>query len=163
MITDDFQVKLESAIQWERWEIELLGHLEMIVGANGIALSYVIHQNFVLNHINQLKWDEEARLADPHTVNRYKLDALAVHNIITHNISETSHAYTYIKPKTKKNNGRIDIEALRARYHNQKMQDMYIVGIYCPLITDWIELTQAQIPPPPQMQNGDTVSPYVML
>ena len=38
MITDDFQVKLESAIQWERWEIELLGHLEMIVGANGIAL-----------------------------------------------------------------------------------------------------------------------------
>ena len=112
MITDDFQVKLESAIQWERREIELLGHLEMIVGANGIALSYVIHQNYVLKHINQLTWDEEARLADPHTVNRYKLDALAVHNIITHNISETSHAYTYIKPKTKKNNGRIDIEAL---------------------------------------------------
>ena len=42
MITDDFQVKLESAIHWERWKIELLGHLEMIIGANGIALSYLI-------------------------------------------------------------------------------------------------------------------------
>ena len=27
MITDDFQVRLESAIQWERWEVELFGHL----------------------------------------------------------------------------------------------------------------------------------------
>ena len=43
----------------------------------------------------------------------------------THKISETSHAYTYIKPKIKKNNGRIDIEALWARYHNPEMQDMY--------------------------------------
>ena len=49
-----------------------------------------------------------------------------MHNIITHNISETSHAYTYIKSKIKKNNGRIDIWALRARYHNPEMQDMYI-------------------------------------
>ena len=38
MITDDFQVKLESAIQWERLEIDILGHLEMIFGADGIAL-----------------------------------------------------------------------------------------------------------------------------
>ena len=49
MITDDFLFKLESAIQWERWEIELLRHLEMIVGANGIALSYVIRHNSVLD------------------------------------------------------------------------------------------------------------------
>ena len=38
MITNDFQVKLESEIQWEIWEIELLGHLEMIVGANDIVM-----------------------------------------------------------------------------------------------------------------------------
>ena len=29
-------------------------------------------------------------------------------------------------------------------------------GIYCPLITDWIESTQAQILFPRQIQNGDT-------
>ena len=44
MITNDFQVKLESAIQWEIWEIEILGYLEMIIGANGIAIYYVICQ-----------------------------------------------------------------------------------------------------------------------
>ena len=49
-----------------------------------------------------------------------------MHNIITRNISETSHAYTYIKPNIKKQNGLIDIETLQARYHNPAMQDMYI-------------------------------------
>ena len=126
MITDEFQVKLESAIQWKRWEIELLGHLEMIVGANGIALSYVIRQNSVPDHSNQVTWDEKSRLVAPHTGNKYKLDALVVHNIITHNILETSHAFTCIKPKIKKNNGRIDIEELRARYNNPAIQEMYI-------------------------------------
>ena len=47
MITDDFKVKLESTIQWEIWEIDILGHLEMIVVDNGIALSYEIRQNSV--------------------------------------------------------------------------------------------------------------------
>ena len=59
----------------------------MIVGATGIALSYVIHQNSVLDHSNQLMWDKKARLAAPQTGNKYKLDALAVHNIVTRNIS----------------------------------------------------------------------------
>ena len=55
---------------------------------------------------------EKSILVAPHTGKKYKLDALVVHNIITRNISETSHAYTYIKPKINKNNGQIDIEAL---------------------------------------------------
>ena len=75
------------------WEIELLNHLEMIVGANGIALSYVIRQNSVSDHSDQLKWVEKVILAAPYTGNKYKLDALAVHNIITCNILETSYAY----------------------------------------------------------------------
>ena len=50
---------------------------------------------------------------------------MAVQNIITRNTMETSHSYTYIKPKIKKNNGRIDIKSLRARHHNPEMQDMY--------------------------------------
>ena len=49
------------------------------------------------------------------------MDKLVVHNIITHNISETSHAYTYIKPKIRKNDGRVDMEALKAMYHNSAM------------------------------------------
>ena len=70
MITGDFQVELESEIQWERWEIDLLVHLEMIIGANEIALSYVIRQNSVPYHSNKLTWDEKERLAAPHTGNK---------------------------------------------------------------------------------------------
>ena len=47
-----------------------------------------------------------------------------MHNTTTRNILETSHAYTYIKPKIKKNYVQIDIEALLARYHKPSTQDM---------------------------------------
>ena len=62
----------------------------------------------------------------PHTSNKYKLYALAVHKIFTRNNSETSNAYTYIKYNIKKNYGKIDTKAFQARYHNQAIQDMYI-------------------------------------
>ena len=42
LITRAFQVQLESATQWYRWEIELESNLNMIIGSKGIALSYVI-------------------------------------------------------------------------------------------------------------------------
>ena len=100
--------------------------LGMIVGTHGIALSYVIQLKYVLDHRDELTWDEKEKLAAPNTGNEYKLDALAAHNIITRNISENSHAYTYIKPKINKKNGRIYIKALQDRYHNPEMQDMYI-------------------------------------
>ena len=74
----------------------------MIVEANGTALSYVIRQNSVPDHSNKLTWDEKARLAAPQTGNKYKFDTLVVNNIVTRNISETSHTYTYIQPKIKK-------------------------------------------------------------
>ena len=66
-ITNDFHVKLDLTIQWERWGIELLSHLEMIVGTNGIALSYVIRQNSVPDHRYQLTWYKKAILEAPHT------------------------------------------------------------------------------------------------
>ena len=113
-------------MQWERWVNEILGHLGMIVGANVIALSCVILQDSSPCRIDQLTRDEKVRLAVPHTGKKYKLDALAVHNIITQNISETSHTYTYIKSKINKNNGQIDIKALRDRYHNPEMKYMFI-------------------------------------
>ena len=53
MNTDNFQVKLESALKWERWEIELNSHLELIIGANDIALSYVIQEYTFPDHSEQ--------------------------------------------------------------------------------------------------------------
>ena len=49
------------------------------------------------------------------------IDKLVVHNIITRNISETLHAYNYIKPKIRKNDACLDMDALKARYQNPDM------------------------------------------
>ena len=54
------------------------------------------------------------------------MEKLVVHNIITCNILETSHAYTYIKTNIRNNDGRVDTEALKYRYQNPDIQDMYI-------------------------------------
>ena len=98
----------------------------MIIDANDIALSYVIREYTIPYHREHENLEEKARLAAPHTENRYMMDKLVVHNIITRNISETFHAYTYIKPRIINNNGRVDMEALEVRHQNIDMQDMYI-------------------------------------
>ena len=54
------------------------------------------------------------------------MEKLVLHNIITCNISETSHAYTYIKRKTRDNDKRVDMTFLKVKYQNPAMQDMYI-------------------------------------
>ena len=51
---------------------------------------------------------------------------LAVHGVILRNISEYSVAYTYVKTNIRRDDGRVDITALRARYENAAMQDMNI-------------------------------------
>ena len=71
MITDDFQVKLESALQWELWEIELNSHLDIIIGANDIAFSYVIQEYNIQDHSKEATLEDKARLSVPHTGNRY--------------------------------------------------------------------------------------------
>ena len=45
LITAAFQVQLETASQWDRWVIELESNLKMIIGAKGVALSYVLRKN----------------------------------------------------------------------------------------------------------------------
>lgn len=126
ILSNDFQVKLQFSGQWERWEIELESTLRMIIGANGIALNYVTRENDEPDRSPQDSWEEQARLSAPHTGAKFKTDALTVHNIITRNISEASDAYTYIKPRIKKNNGRLDIIALKERYENKAMHETCI-------------------------------------
>ena len=54
------------------------------------------------------------------------MDKLLVHNIITRKISVTLNSYTYIKPKIRNIDGRVEMESLKSRYQNPDMQDMYI-------------------------------------
>ena len=75
---------------------------------------------------DQTNWEERARLTAPRAGNTYRLDALAVHGVILRKIASSSDAYTYVKTNIRRYYGRVNITALRARYENSAMQDMYI-------------------------------------
>ena len=106
--------------------MELESNLKIIVGAQGIPLSYIIRENDAPDQTERNTWEEKAVLAVPLTGRLYKQDNLTVHNIILHNISDASYAFTYVKPYIKKDNGRTDIKALRSRYENIAMQEQYV-------------------------------------
>jgi hypothetical protein len=74
----------------------------MIIGAKGIALSYVIQENNAPNLEEQETWEERVSLAVPLSGNAYAQDRLTVHNIILRNIADGSDAFTYVKPHLKK-------------------------------------------------------------
>ena len=45
LISAAFLFKLETSNQWDCWVVELESNLKMIIGAKGIALSYVIRED----------------------------------------------------------------------------------------------------------------------
>ena len=126
LITTTFQVQLETASQWDRWYVELESNLKMIIGAKGIALSYVIREDNDPDLSEQETWELKATLGAPHEGPSFANDALTVHNIIIRNIADGSDAFTYVKPLIKKDNGRLDVQALRSRYDNTAMHEQYV-------------------------------------
>ena len=73
-------------------------NLKIIIGAKGIAISYVIREDDDPNLADQETWDHKAMLAAPHEDNAYLQDKLTVHNIILRNIADGLDSFTYVKP-----------------------------------------------------------------
>ena len=88
-------------------------NLKIIIGAKGISLSYVIREDDYPNLANQETWEYRAMLAAPHKGNAYLQDKITVHYIILRNIADGSVAFTYVKPYLKKDDGRLEMQALR--------------------------------------------------
>ena len=53
LITTSFHVQIESANNWDSWVVELESNLKIIVGSQGIPLSYVIRDNNAPDHVGQ--------------------------------------------------------------------------------------------------------------
>ena len=98
----------------------------MIIGAKGIAISYVITEDDDPSLADPETREYKAMLAAPHEGNAYLQDKLTVHNIILRIIADGSDASTYVKPYLQKDDGRLDIQSLRGRYENAAMQEQYI-------------------------------------
>ena len=89
-------------------------------------MSYVIRYNDTPDQKERDAWEEKSVLEVPLTGRLYKEDNLTVHNIILHNIADTSDAFTYVNPYINNDDGRSDIKALRSRYEKFSMQEQYI-------------------------------------
>ena len=106
--------------------MELERNLKMIVGAQGIPLSYVIRENDAPDQKERDTKEEKAVLAVPLTGRLYNQDNHIVNNIILRNITDKSDAFTYVKPYIKNNNGITDIKLFRSLYEKVAMQEQYV-------------------------------------
>ena len=97
LITSSFDTKLKNRAQWERWCTELKALLNTIIGARGIALSYVIRDPSLPVPATFSSYEEQAMWTGPHAGMQFDLDKRAIHNVIIRNIAESSDAYIYLK------------------------------------------------------------------
>ena len=121
-----FNTKLKTQSQWEKFMQELESTLGMIIGSNGVPLSYIIRTNEAAEYDEGLDFDEAVINAVGLEGEDFKIDARTVHQIILRNVHEDSDAYTYIKPLLRRRNGRLDIVALRQRYDNDATKQAII-------------------------------------
>jgi hypothetical protein len=111
---------LKSSAGWEAWMVSVETALTLAYGSKGVPLSYVIRAQEApdLTGFGQITWEESAVIGTPLVGLDYHADRMTVHLFILNNIGEDSDAYTYIQPILGRNNGRLDIVALRERYDN---------------------------------------------
>lgn len=117
LISSEFQIQLKSTTQWQRWYIELQSVLGSIIGSSGIPLTYVIRDDST-RPAEFHNWETEVIYSAALTGRHFTHDAKTVHQVLLRNIAEDSDAYTYIKTHLRRENGRVDIIALRERYEN---------------------------------------------
>ena len=98
----------------------------MIVGAQGIPLSYVTRDTYSLDQKERDTWEEKEVLSVPLTGRLQDQDNLTSHNIILSNIADTSDVFNYVKPYIKKDDGRAYIKEQRSRYEKVEMQEQYV-------------------------------------
>ena len=110
--------KLKSEKTWTTWEQALLTQLSILVGVNGVPLSYVVREREVPDPDMELTYMErmvaQARLTGP----EFEADTLQVHQLIrSYTVGE--NAAQWIREIAKHRDGRRDLLALRAHYRGE--------------------------------------------
>ena len=122
----DFNTKLKTQSQWDKFIEELESTLGMIIGVKGVLLTYVIRETEDAEFDDDLDYDNAIINAVELMGEDYKIDARTVHQLILRNVHEDSDAYTYIKPLLRRPDGCLDILALCDRYHNDATKQAII-------------------------------------
>ena len=77
---------------------ELSSNLSMIVGVQGVPLTYVIREDVIPYFDPNAPYDDAIIQGCLMSGPAFKIDAHTVHQIIHRNVHEDSDAYTYLKP-----------------------------------------------------------------
>lgn len=107
---------------WEKWEAKLNNMLSIQTGIFGVPLAYVIREK--VNPDPGTTYDtfmEECIAKAPLQGPKFEADARKVHQIIV-SYTTGENAEQWVKPHMKKENGRTDMEALRAYYRGEGNQ-----------------------------------------
>ncbi len=89
-----FNTKLKSQAQFERFSDELESTLAMIIGSQGVPISYVIRKDDMAMYDDKLPYHKAVINAVPLYGSKYELDAKTVHQLILKNVHEDSDAFT---------------------------------------------------------------------
>jgi hypothetical protein len=113
--------KLKDEKGWDVWEQSLCTQLGILLGVNGVPLSYVIREGEATDEDEFETFFEEciakARLEGP----EFEADALQVHQIIQA-LTVGENAEQWIKEICKHKDGRQDMQALRSHYRGEGNQ-----------------------------------------
>jgi len=118
-LDSSFTHKLRGQSQFKKFMEELSSHLSMIVGVRGVSLNYVIREDVQPHFDPLIPYDEAIIQGITMEGPAFKIDARTVHQIILRNVHEDSDAYVYLKPLLRRQDGSLDIRALRDRYQSE--------------------------------------------
>ena len=118
-LDSSFTHKLKGQSQWKKFMEELSSNLAMIVGVQGVPLNYIIRKDVVPHIDPSIPYDEAIIQGVAMDGPAFKIDARTVHQIILRNVHENSDAYVYLKPLLRRQDGSLDIQALRGRYQSE--------------------------------------------
>ena len=125
-IDSSFTHKLKGQAEWKKFMEELSSNLSMIVGVQGVPLTYVIRDDVVPYFDPDAPYDDAIIQGCLMSGPAFKIDAHTVHQIIHRNVHEDSDAYTYLKPLLRRHDGSLDIKALRDRYESDASRQSII-------------------------------------
>ena len=107
---------------WTTWEAKLKNHLSVILGVNGVPLSYVIREKVKPDTDAEFESFTEQSIAScPLKGADFAADARTVHQIIT-SFTTGENAEQWIKPFSKYEDSRRDMKALRAHFRGEGNQ-----------------------------------------
>ena len=111
--------KFKDECKWPEWEPAFVNYLSTIPGVNGIPLCYVVRELGVPDRSSDFaSFNEKAIACAPLIGPNFQADSRKVHQLLKSYLQAES-AEQWIKPMSRRQNGREDMEALRGHYSGE--------------------------------------------